>query len=240
MNQFESSISVRGLFSGENKKPTLLLILASVIPTLFKYFGSKQFYVNNLSSVFVWFDDPARTATYFHFLSSFFWYGVVAFVVIRYVLREPLASYGIAVGDWKFGLKALAVLVPLMALMTYPSSRMPEFIAEYPLFKGAGASASSFVVHALTYLVYYAGWELFYRGLLQHGLRRYVGDWNAILIQTIASCLVHIGKPVGEILFSIPGGIVAGLIVFRTRSLWYVILLHWLLGVVLDYYIAFM
>ncbi len=78
------------------------------------------------------------------------------------------------------------------------------------------------------------------RGFIQFGLRESFGDWNAILIQTTISALFHIGKPDGEILSSILGGLIWGIVVFRSRSLLYVLAVHWLLGVSLDFFICFM
>jgi len=239
MNRFSTSLSLKGLFSGDNRKPTVILLLAPLLLTTFKYYGSKNFYLDQLSSDFVLFGNPELTAEYFAFFSSFFLLGIVPLVFIRYVFREKFSAYGLQIGDWRFGLKALAVLVPIMVLSTYPSSKIPQFLAEYPLYKDAGASGSSFVQHALRYGLYYIGWEIFFRGFMQFGLRESLGDWNAIMVQTIASCLIHIGKPDGEIYSSILGGIVWGIVAFRAQSILYIIMIHWLLGVSLDFFICF-
>jgi len=126
-----------------------------------------------------------------------------------------------------------------MILTTYPSSKMPDFLAEYPLNKSAGESTFSFLSHAIAYLFYYIGWEIFFRGFMQFGLREKLGDWFSILVQTLASCLVHIGKPDGEIYGSIIAGIVWGIVAFRAQSILPIILIHWLVGVSLDFFISF-
>jgi len=126
-----------------------------------------------------------------------------------------------------------------MILLTYPSANDPQFLAEYPLFKGAGANMAVFTGHAFFYLTYYMGYEMMMRGFIQFGLREQLGDWNAILVQTAISGLFHIGKPDGEIFSSILGGILWGIVVFRSRSLLYVLTVHWLLGVSLDFFICF-
>jgi membrane protease YdiL (CAAX protease family) len=74
---------------------------------------------------------------------------------------------------------------------------------------------------------------------MQSGLKERLGDANAILVQTLASCLLHIGKPDAEVYSSILGGIVWGMVVFRARSLLPVLLLHWLLGISLDAFIIY-
>jgi membrane protease YdiL (CAAX protease family) len=49
---------------------------------------------------------------------------------------------------------------------------------------------------------------------------------------------MHIGKPADEIYGAILGGVVFGFVALRSRSLLYVILIHWVLGVALDLFIC--
>lgn len=235
--RFESSLSLSGLLSGESRKATVVLLAAPVVLATFHLVGSRQFYARHLQHSVVLFGDPERTAAGYAFLFSFLVLGGSALIAIRWVFREPLGAYGVRLGDWRFGLRAVAVLAPVLVLAAYLSSRNEEFLAEYPLWRGAGTSGARFLAHAATYLAYYAGWELFFRGFVQHGLRDALGDWNAVLVQTLASTLVHIGKPTGELYGAIAGGIVWGLVTFRARSIWPALLLHWLLGISLDYFI---
>ncbi len=238
--RFDTSLSLRGLFDGEARKPTIILLLTPLILTTFKYYGGKSFYLQELSGSVVLFGSIEATGALYAFLSSFLLLGVVPALIVKFVFHESLASYGIAIGDWAFGLKALLILAPIFIIATYPSSRMPDFLAEYPLNKEAGVSAPAFLYHALAYVLFYLGWEFFFRGFMQFGLRQSLGDWNAILVQTALSCILHIGKPSGEIYSSILGALIWGLLVFRTRSILYALLLHWLLGVSLDFFISFM
>lgn len=239
VKRFERSISFAGLFSGENKKPTLILLLAPIILTTYKYYGGRSFYLNQLSQSFALFNNIELTAALYAFFSSFVLLGVIPALIVRFVFKESLASYGVQLGDVKFGLKAFLILAPIMVLSTYPSAHMPQFLAEYPLYKGAGGSTLAFTSHAFAYLFFYLGWEFFFRGFMQFGLREKLGDWYAILVQTAISCLLHIGKPDGEIYSSILGALVWGIIAFRSRSLLFVLLMHWLLGVSLDFFICF-
>ncbi len=230
--------SWRTPFLGEARKPTVILLLAPLLLTTFKYYGSKSFYLSALAGRFVLFHDPARTAELWHFGSALLLLGVLPALVVKFVFKESLAAYGVQRGDTGFSLKALLVLLPVLVALAWLSARGPEFVAEYPLDKGAASSAAAFVSHAATYLLYYTGWEFFFRGFMQFGLRGALGDGNAILVQTLASCLIHIGKPAGEIYASILAGLLWGFIVFRTRSLWAVLVMHWALGVSLDFFIC--
>ena len=237
MHRFDCSISLAGLFSGEKRKPTFILLLTPVLLTVFKYYGSKQFYLENLQS-FVRSANPEWAAALYVFAACFVLFGLVPVIIIRFVFHESLSEYGVRLGDWSFGWKALLVLGAVYAVSAYPSSRMPDFRAEYPVYPGAGQSAETFLLHAFSYLFFYIGWEMYFRGFMQFGLRSSLGDWNAILIQVLASCLVHIGKPAGETFSSILGALIWGILAFRTRSLLYGIVTHWILGVSLDAFIV--
>jgi membrane protease YdiL (CAAX protease family) len=236
VNRFDTSLSLRGLFSGENLKPTLILLWAPLVLTTWRYFAAGGLFPGGSASGVL--AHPGQASELFPFLSAFVLLGLVSLALVGLVFREPLSSYGLELGDWRFGLKALAVMGPVMMVLSALASRRPEFLAQYPLSTAVCASASAFLVHAAAYLAYYVGFEIFFRGFVQFGLRERFGDWYAILVQTALSCLVHIGKPSGEIYGAIVGGLVFGIVAFRSRSLLYVIVAHWILGVALDLFIC--
>ena len=240
IGRFTRSISLTGLFSGELRKPTIILLLTPLILTTWKYYGTKPFYLESLSPVFVLFGDLQQTAALYTFFSAFLLFFCVPLCIIRFVFKERTSLYGLQLGDWRFGLKSFLLLAPVFALASYSSLNNPEFVAEYPLFKGASSSPPAFLAHALTYLFFYIGWETYFRGFMQFGLRQALGDWYSILVQTAISTILHIGKPAGEVYGSIIGALVWGIIAFRAQSILFVILLHWLLGIVLDFSISYL
>ncbi len=227
------------LFSKENRKPTIILLSAPVILITFRYYGARDFYLNHLAASFSLFGKGELASVLYTFFSSLILLGLLPGLTVKFIFHESLSHYGIRIGDWQFGAKAFLILSPVMVALTYPSSRMESFVAEYPLYKEVGASPPIFTAYSLLYLVYYLGWEFFFRGYMQLGLKERLGNANAILVQTLASCLLHIGKPDAEVYSSILGGIVWGMIVFRARSLLPVLLLHWLLGISLDAFIIY-
>jgi membrane protease YdiL (CAAX protease family) len=239
MNSFEKFFSLPELFSKENKKPVIILILAPLVLTTWKYYGSKSFYLAHLSDKLLIFNSAAMTAEWYNYLSAFFLLGVVAIAVIKFVFKESLTEYGLQIGDWKFWIPAALVVGAVMIALAYPSSKDPKYIAEYPLYKGAGNSMQTFAIHAIAYFIFYLGWEIFFRGFMQSGLTGRFGIWSAILVQVALSCIVHIGKPDSEIYSSILGGLVWGIMVYRSKSIWPSITTHWILGISLDYFICF-
>lgn len=235
---FEHSLALRQLLAAEYRKPTAVVLIATFLSVSFKIYGSKSFYLRSLSAGSVTAGDAQFTAALFTFASAFFLLGVVPLLVVKLIFREPLSAYGVGIGDFAFGCKAVAVIAPIMILLAYSSASLPEFRAEYPLNPLAGESTGQFLQHAVFYLFFYLGWEFCFRGFVQFGLRDAMGDWNAVLVQTGLSCLLHIGKPSGEIYGAIVGGLVWGIVAFRSRSLLAPILTHWLLGLSLDFFIV--
>jgi membrane protease YdiL (CAAX protease family) len=74
---------------------------------------------------------------------------------------------------------------------------------------------------------------------MQFGLRRSLGDANALLVQVLASCLLHLGKPAVEVYGSIFAAVLWGLVAFRTRSVLSGLMQHFVLGVALDWFICY-
>jgi membrane protease YdiL (CAAX protease family) len=239
MNRITSILFRHGFLSKENNKSTVILLSVPMILITFNYFGTKTFYLNHLASTFVLFQDSELTSVLYTFLASFILLGWIPALVIKFVFREPLSVYGVRFGDIRWGIKAFLLLAPVIIVLAYLSSRTQPFRFEYPLYKGASSSLCMSAVYAFAYLVFYLGWEFFFRGYMQSGLEGAFGGWNAILVQTLASCLLHTGKPLGEIYASILGGIGLGIIAWRGRSLLFVVLLHWLLGASLDIFISY-
>ena len=221
-------------------QPTVILLGASVLLTVYRYYGSPGFFDGHLARFFAGTDRAPLYGTLYGFFSCFFLMLVVPAVLIRCVLKKRVGEFGLRAGETRVGLAIVGLLLPLIVvLLLWPASRQAAFRAEYPLFRGAGRTLTLFVAYELLYAVYYLGWEFFFRGFMLFGLKDSVGAANSILIQTIPSTLLHIGKPDGEIFAAIVAGIAFGAIALRTRSILYVFLLHWLIGVALDVFIVF-
>jgi membrane protease YdiL (CAAX protease family) len=60
----------------------------------------------------------------------------------------------------------------------------------------------------------------------------------AILVQTIPSAMVHIGKPVAESFAAIVAGVAFGYLSWRTRSILYPLVLHAVVGIATDAFVT--
>ena len=226
-------------FRGQQFKPTVILLVSPLLLVTWKYFGSPEYYLQRWSPRWALGDDPAATAAVYSFLACFLLMGAVPALIVKLVFREKLADYGVRWGDRLGTVRWFLMLAPLFVILGYLASRDPAFLEEHPVNKSAGTSASMFALHACTYPVFYLGWEFHFRGFLQFGLRKSMGDANAVLLQVLASVLFHIDKPAAETYGAVLGGILWGALAFRTRSLLAGLMLHFLLGISLDWFICY-
>ena len=83
------------------------------------------------------------------------------------------------------------------------------------------------------YFLYYLAFEAFYRGfvLTPPPARRCAGR---ALAATIMATLIHLGKPLPELLAAAPASLIFGVLALRSRSILYPALLHLIIGLTLD------
>ena len=215
-------------------KPTIILLTSALFLTIHKYFGSIEFANSNFN--FTYSSAPAI----FMFLAAFILLGIVPVFVVKYIFNERIQNYGLILGDWQFGLRSFVLLFPIILIfLLLPASQTAEMRNFYPFDKSINSFSFEFLqFQILRGLFYYSAWEFFFRGFMLFGLRKYVGDWLAICIQTVPQCLWHIGMPSGEIFSSIAGGILFGIIALRTNSILWPLLLHFFIGFGMDFFIV--
>lgn len=223
-------------FTPKDIKYYIILISAPILLTIYRYHGYPG--TNNLYKYLNFPKDQSQA------IVSFMIFFVITFLIpiiyLRIFTTEKITDYGLSLGNYKYGIKSL-LLIPLVILPAiYFAAKMPDVHSEYPLAKSLLIDQKNIFIYEITYVIfYYIAWEFYFRGFILFGLKDRFGDWNAILIQTISSCLIHIGKPEGEIIGSIVVGIIFGYIALRSRSIWYVFLMHASIGVLTDIFIIF-
>jgi membrane protease YdiL (CAAX protease family) len=217
-----------------NRRVHVAIWGGTVLLTVYLYQGNHSFFTHRFASLVSEGPFAEWYANVYQFLAAFVLLLVIPCLWIRVGTSESLANHGLCVGDWRFGLKFLGLAMLVLAIPLYVNAGSPEFQAEYPLAGIAGRSLRLFLLWELCYLVYYVAWEFFFRGFWQLGLSRDLGLIGALALQTAVSTVMHIGKPEGETMAAIVAGLAFGLVAVRTRSVLYVILLHWYVGLMTD------
>ncbi len=201
---------------------------------IYLYQGHASFFARSFGARFLGHPDAAWLAHGYQFLAAFVLLGLLPLLYFRLAQRRRIAEAGVALGDWRAGLRLAGIAIVALAPLLFLGAGSPELQAEYPLAKLAGRDARTFLLWELSYLVYYLGWELFFRGFWQLGLERGLGVAGALALQTGVSTVMHIGKPQSETLSAILGGAGFGLLALRTRSVLAPLLVHWAVGIMTD------
>jgi len=220
---------------GPQRKPTVILLSSTVLMITWWHFGSPQFYLDHFGAGET---EPSAAPALYCFASCFVLLGVLPALIVKIGFHESLSDYGVQLGNRIRTFRSFLMLAPLFVLGGTMASRNPALAAYYPINAVACDSAWAFTGHAFWYLLFYLGWEFHFRGFLQFGLRDSMGPANALLIQVMASSLLHFGKPGVETFSAILGAILWGCVAYRTRSLLSGLGQHYLLGLSLDFFLC--
>lgn len=147
-----------------------------------------------------------------------------------------LKELGLRVGDARFGLAALGVCVPVgVLLMVLSSGPAGGLQGSYP-WPGTviGGNVVVLAAWAVIYACYYLSFEFFYRGFLLKVLAPVTGVHLAVWLQAFAATLIHLGKPLPEVIAALPASLLFGVIAVRSKSVVYPALLHLVIGLSLD------
>ncbi len=223
-------------FSKKDLHHYILLLSAPVLLTIYRYHAYPGTFT--LPFEIGWADD--ESIRFFQFLIFFVLMFVIPVLYVKLIMKKSLLDFGLGFGNIKSGVKYLLLIPFVIVPAIYFAAQMPDVQSEYPLAKNLLIDQTNLIPYEIAYIVlYYIAWEFYFRGFLLFGLKDRYGAIAAILIQTVSSCLVHIDKPEGEIMGSIFVGIIFGYIALRTKSIWYVFLLHATIGVLTDLFIIY-
>ena len=228
-------MSVRRLFKEADRDIVVLLTAAGALLALQMNYGSARFGAWALGGEA---RDPAAVG--WLFLAVFLLFGVVPALVWRLWIRRPLLLMGLSGGDRRYALRMLVWLLPfVVAPLMFLASLLPDLRAEYPLARGLPSGAGAVLLYEVAYLLYYLGWEAFYRGFLLFGLERRIGSFPAAALTTLISTAVHMGKPEGEVWGALIAGFLFAWLALRTRSFIWSFVVHAAVGVLIDLFVLF-
>lgn len=225
------------MLTGANRRTTIVLLTSAVCLAAWHLTGNYHFWLQHETDFMSLGFDAKVAAGIWFLIACVLFLGIVPLLVVKFVLRESLADYGIQWGNLTFATICCVLVAPLVIVIGYGSAQSPEFQAMYPINPVAKTSAAALAWHLVGQLFWYAAWEFHFRGFLQHGVAKSNGITTGIWVQTLASTLAHFGKPGAEVFASIIAGVLWGALAWRTRSLLAGYIQHWLLGASLDFFL---
>ncbi len=162
-------------------------------------------------------------------------YTILPALIIKLCFRERLSAYGTGIrgiaADWPIYVAFAAVMIPFV----WFCSAGERFQETYPFYRIQSREdiGPLFFRWEIVYALQFIGLEFFFRGFLVHGTKHRFGVYS-IFLMVIPYCLIHIHKPVPEMVGSIFAGVALGLVSLVTRSIWPGAFLHILVAWGMD------
>lgn len=233
-------------YSSLQKRRTVVLISSVAITIIYWFvalwYNNKGAYSKDLVVFHQLFGDGDRWFDLWQYVYQFavtvllLW--LVPYLITKYYLKKEFSSLGLRLSYNKKAIIICAVAYTVVIASTYFSSQDPLIQSEYPLSKLIGTNWSVFLEYQFVYLFYFLSYEIFFRGYLQFGLKSNNAGTKEliiiILIQTLLTTLFHLGKPTPEIVAAAAFGPVFGYVAFRYNSIWYGMVIHFVMNVFLD------
>jgi hypothetical protein len=208
-----------------DKKVVLVFLAVAVLQTISWYYTSRMFFRVNFFNKFDYSENVYLIEYLYWFVGDFFTFFVLGAIIVKFVLKEKVSSYGLCLGDFSIGIKFTFIFLLIMIPIVWIVSSFPEFAETYPQFKSARESWTTFFIFESGMLIYMFGWEFIWRGFMLFGLEKKFGYYT-VLIQMIPFVILHNGKPAGETFGAIFAGIALGVLAIRTRSFLYGVIIH--------------
>jgi membrane protease YdiL (CAAX protease family) len=227
-------MQLRQLLRDGERETRVLLLTAGVLLVLTMNHASREFAAGVLDRAP---DDPA--VVLWHYAGTFVLLGIAPLLSWRLHVRGAIADIGLCAGDARFATRFSAVMLPLLVLAAWISSHDPAIREEYPLAAVGAGDARTLLGMEAAYLLYYTGWEIFFRGYLVLGLAPRIGAFPAVALSTLVSTAAHYGKPEGEVWAALVAGILLGWYVLRTRSILGAIVFHAAVGIATDLFVTY-
>lgn len=141
---------------------------------------------------------------------------------------EPFYGLKLKGMNWKPYWLMLLIMTPLIVL----AATQKDFQAVYPkmrsiegLMNDANLQWWHKLLFELSYGTDFITIEFFFRGFLVLAFVKWAGK-DAILPMACFYCSIHFGKPIGECISSYFGGLLLGIVVYNTRSVFGGLMVH--------------
>jgi len=239
----------------------LLFLFAFTIPYIFYLVSKPNKYFQQPLFIFLLIIAPAIFAlkvsmyTFIHFsddtLLNQYWNRVAYFplrliilvsmlllVWLRFDKQEAFYGLNLKNFNWKPYVLMLLFMMPLIAA----ASTQHDFLEAYPKLKSVLPLPEKYqsmwwfykLLFEISYGSDFFSIELFFRGFLILGFIKWAGK-EAILPMACFYCTIHFGKPLGECISSYFGGILLGILIYHTKSIFGGLIVHlgiaWLMEV---------
>ena len=154
---------------------------------------------------------------------------IPCFIYWFFADRRHQNFYGFKIKD--VDLKPYLILLSMMLPLLFWAGTQADFLNTYPRYTKIGISEAHehYKLYTSTYELAYGSdfvfTEFFFRGFIVLAFATKYGH-RAILPMCVYYITIHFGKPLGETISSFFGGLLLGVIAYRTKSIYGGIIVH--------------
>ncbi len=148
---------------------------------------------------------------------------VIPLILFYWFEKNNNSFWGLTIKnfDWHPYALMLLVMLPLIGF----ASTQTDFLQMYPKLRQVAFIETNTtkpwfykLLFEISYGIDFISIELFFRGFLVFAFVRYVGV-DAVLPMAVFYCSIHFGKPLFECISSFFGGMLLGIVAYRTQSI---------------------
>ena len=238
-NDFRDQGTLSQIKSNANQLPQLSafhIILVVLVPMIFALRMASGFVTSPLTKFL---DYPLNN--YFSIILNAPLKCLILLLFLRFIKTKGGYTHSITgLRSGSLSLKPFFIIIALFIPVIFLAGMQPDFAKVYPRFKHiafifpyTSLPWITAVMYEVSYVFDFVFTEAFFRGFLVLAFIRYVGP-SAILPMAALYCAVHFGKPLAECVSSYFGGIILGIISYRTGSVLGGLVLHLGIGILME------
>ncbi|MFA6284976.1 MAG: CPBP family glutamic-type intramembrane protease [Parcubacteria group bacterium] len=168
------------------------------------------------------------------FWLSLFLFAIFPFLVVVRLLKEPIQNFGLSWGKPRTGLIISLITVLIFIFANYFILFHTKYGGQLSIARGIVGSFTAFLAFEFFIsLPLHFFWEFFFRGFLQLGLEKKLGNFSLLLAAVLPAILSFQSSWIMIVLIFL-SSIGAGIIVRQSRSIFYSALSLWIISISLD------
>jgi len=216
--------------------PVSIFVVTLVLSLIHIFVCSERFFSTRLSHHLKINDERVTQSlgVLYKRVTSFLLFTLSVVLFIKFVLGDSIKRYGLSKGSGHIPPSVILPLFVLSALTLLFYSKKERVYKNHPEVHLASISKGYFIISTVTYVFYFFGYESLYRGFLLFGLRRYTGNWIAIVVSMAFTAFTHIRAPRHLLLGSVVTGFIFPYVCLATESIRLILVLHCLIGIGMD------
>jgi len=154
--------------------------------------------------------------------------GILLYLLWK-LTKEKQPFYGVAAKG--FSVKPYLIMLLIMLPLIAAASTQHDFLAMYPKYQHVSFFRSQRqlgwykLLYELSYGSDFFTIEVFFRGFLILAFAKWFGK-DVILPMACFYCTIHFGKPLGECISSFFGGMILGIVIYHTRTIFGGLMVH--------------